>query len=280
MLLQLGAVTRTPVRRREIGVFLAIAFGLPWLLWLLRLFTGIDILAAGSMVAVGIATFVTVRWVSRPTSIIRETGIRPIRPAVCALVLGLLLGMAALSIGIGAVVGISPLDLVNFSGAHKVYGSTPLVLAAAQSVLFFVVLIPLAFCEEWGWRGFLLPRLLKLGIWPAMLLSGVIWACWHLPGYFGTHARTGFVPFLIFCVLFGTVLGWIRLKSQSVWPTTVAHAANNTITTGFINVAFVDAHSINSFNPWSYGLSGWPGWLVISTVIIFLAVTGKLYART
>ncbi|MET7771480.1 CPBP family intramembrane glutamic endopeptidase [Nocardia sp. NPDC005366] len=33
--------------------------------------------------------------------------------------------------------------------------------------------------------------------------------------------------FLAFCVLFGLVLGWLRMKSGSVWPCVVAHAALN-----------------------------------------------------
>ena len=38
-----------------------------------------------------------------------------------------------------------------------------------------------AFGEEVGWRGWLLPALHPLGVWPALLLSGVIWGLWHSP---------------------------------------------------------------------------------------------------
>ena len=38
-----------------------------------------------------------------------------------------------------------------------------------------------AFGEEWGWRGYLLPRLMPLGKWKAYLLVGVIWGLWHAP---------------------------------------------------------------------------------------------------
>ncbi len=46
-------------------------------------------------------------------------------------------------------------------------------------------LIPVAAIgEEFGWRGYALPRLQgRLGGLPAALLIGVVWAAWHLPYY-------------------------------------------------------------------------------------------------
>jgi len=38
-----------------------------------------------------------------------------------------------------------------------------------------------AFGEEWGWRGYLLPRLIPLGKWKAYLIVGVVWGLWHAP---------------------------------------------------------------------------------------------------
>ena len=39
----------------------------------------------------------------------------------------------------------------------------------------------LAFGEEFGWRGYLLPQLLPLGEVKAALIVGLIWGPWHLP---------------------------------------------------------------------------------------------------
>jgi membrane protease YdiL (CAAX protease family) len=39
----------------------------------------------------------------------------------------------------------------------------------------------LAFGEEFGWRGYLLPRLLPLGEVKAAVIVGLIWGPWHLP---------------------------------------------------------------------------------------------------
>ncbi|MGI5214666.1 lysostaphin resistance A-like protein [Plantactinospora sp. CA-290183] len=276
--------------RRPLLVFLAVAFALPWLLWLLRLVSGLDILAAGGMAAVGIATFVTVRWFRPRTGPAIGTGLRaPFRWRTTvkqsALAFAGMLGLAIAAIAIGAVAGVYSLDLDQFSGLRMVHAAGPadpvpvlLLSSLAQSILLFVVILPLAFCEEWGWRGFLLPRLRPIGAWPALVLSGLIWGVWHLPGYVGPDRRPGLVPFLVFCVLLGILFGWLRLTTRSVWPSTVAHAANNTVVIGFVNVVPSDADQVAAADPWSFGLSGWPGWIAMATAIVLFAAAGRALA--
>lgn len=86
--------------------------------------------------------------------------------------------------------------------------------------------------EEFGWRGYLLMRLLPLGAGRALVLTGVIWGVWHAPiilqGHnYPDHPLLG-VPLMIgFCVLLGIILGWVRLASGSVFPAAVGHASVN-----------------------------------------------------
>jgi membrane protease YdiL (CAAX protease family) len=83
------------------------------------------------------------------------------------------------------------------------------------------------FGEEFGWRGYLLPRLMPLGQNWAILLSGLIWAAWHLPLnllYGVNGGLQGFPFWLVWTIGLGAVLGWLRLRSQSVWPAAIMHA--------------------------------------------------------
>jgi membrane protease YdiL (CAAX protease family) len=93
-----------------------------------------------------------------------------------------------------------------------------------------------AFGEEFGWRGYLQPRLMALlGPWPGLLAHGAIWGFWHAPlialiGYnYPQHPYLGVVLFVVFGTLCGVLLGWLRLASNSVAPPTVAHASLNAI---------------------------------------------------
>jgi membrane protease YdiL (CAAX protease family) len=103
----------------------------------------------------------------------------------------------------------------------------------AGLLLSFVVLplIPLVdLGEELGWRDYLVPRLLPVGTVPALLISGVLWAVWHLPfnlilGY--NKGAEGFPLFALDIILFGALLGYLRIRSGSVWPCAILHTAYN-----------------------------------------------------
>jgi uncharacterized protein len=56
-----------------------------------------------------------------------------------------------------------------------------LILAMPINGLLTAFLSPGSLGEEPGWRGFALPRLIKLGEWQSVVVLGLLWAFWHLP---------------------------------------------------------------------------------------------------
>lgn len=95
------------------------------------------------------------------------------------------------------------------------------------------------FGEEWGWRGYLLPKMAKkLPPIPMLLVTGVIWGLWHAPltiaghnygtGYPG-YPFTGIAAMCGFCVMLGIFFSWLTLKTKSCIPAVLAHGAVNGI---------------------------------------------------
>ena len=123
----------------------------------------------------------------------------------------------------------------------------PILLAG-----FVVQLVPrmfFAMSEEWGWRGYLEPRLALLGIADLRrhILLGVLWGVWHFPLILSTDYTT--TPYLIFLPIFliGTIFlaiifGQMRRSSDSVWPEVLMHGMGNAL--GF---ALIDGNLI-AFN--------------------------------
>lgn len=91
--------------------------------------------------------------------------------------------------------------------------------------------------EELGWRGYMMPKLIKLfGMGKAVIIGGVIWGIWHWPltyaGHnFGTDYKgypwVGFGWMIFLCVFMGILLTFVTVKTGSVWPAAILHATNN-----------------------------------------------------
>jgi len=95
--------------------------------------------------------------------------------------------------------------------------------------------------EEIGWRGFLAPRLTAaMGFLPATLLTGALWALWHVPilvfSAYNGGGDTAFEmsSFAVSVIAMSGVFAWLRLDSRSLWPAATLHASHNL----FIQVVF------------------------------------------
>lgn len=221
---------------------------------------------------------------------LRMLGIWPLRPAkrvVWLMVAGWLVPplLIALSIAVAAALGWARLDLSFSAFAAEIAKALPAgtPIPPIELVVFAqLATIPVgalfnslfAFGEELGWRGWLVPALRPLGTWPMLLLSGVIWGVWHSPvillGYnFGRTDVTGVLFMIGGCVFFGILLGWLRLRSASVWPAVLAHGSINAA--GAMVVIFAATQPDMALA----GPLGIAGWIVYGAVTVALIATGQ-----
>lgn len=118
-------------------------------------------------------------------------------------------------------------DLYHFE-KNGVQFATILFTLANVIFLFFPY-----FGEEWGWRGYMMPKLIKLmGKPAAVIVGGVIWGLWHAPltvsGHnFGTdypgYPWVGIGYMCVFCILQNAFLTYITEKSKTIYPATICH---------------------------------------------------------
>ena len=292
----------TPQLRRvpwpAVIVFVLVACALAWLV-ALPLWLGDGLAEPMSAVLLPVMMFTPAVAVLVVTFVMRVParghrarflGLWPLRPAkrvVWLMVAAWLVPpvLVGVSILVAVALGFVQLDL-TFSAfaaelAKALPAGTPLppvevvVLAQLAAVpvgaLFNSVF---AFGEEIGWRGWLLPALRPLGTWPALLLSGVIWGIWHSPiillGYnFGRTDITGVLFMIGGCVAWGVLLGWVRLRSASVWPAVIAHGSLNAAA-GLV-VLFAAAQPDLALA----GPLGVAAWIVLALVVLVLQLTGQ-----
>jgi membrane protease YdiL (CAAX protease family) len=288
-------------QRNDLLVFLLMAFGLSWLFALPMWVSGGSVNSSATVVT-GLAMMTTPtlgvlavwRLQHREVSLrdwARQSGITlgERRSSTLALVAATWIGvplLTVLAVAVSAAVGVLSVDLDGLSLFRQMLNqavgqdipldpATLVVVQFGAAVLIAPVInaIP-ALGEEWGWRGWLLPHLLRLGTWRALLLSGAIWGAWHAPltlrGYNYAELGAWAAPvFVGFCVIFGALLGWLRLTTGSVWPAVIGHAALNAAA----GMTFLVGDAADPPNLAIAGITGVVGWVLLAAVAaIVLAV--------
>lgn len=306
------STTTVPRDLRAAGIFVVAVFILAWIVYLPALIGGDDpsspaysrsaqIYMFGPALVAVVMGFIAWR---RPRRVLHGLGILPIRRrrvgVYCLVAFGLFVLIGLVAPLVAGAFGVIDLDLQQFSGLRAAIAE--LVPAAAQHLspegfpalayvialgsligVSFPLSLPLMIGEEIGWRGFLFPQLLGLGIWPALITSGLVHALWHGPQLF-IQARSDMMSpaslllFIVQTTAFGVLLGWLRLASASVWPAVIAHGANNVVAQlGFLTFSAADSRT----DPLLYsgGTGGLIGLGVVLLTIVVLACTGQFRTR-
>lgn len=104
-------------------------------------------------------------------------------------------------------------------------------LRTTQLLPQIIVIILIAIGEEYGWRGYLLPRLMKrFSVFYSSIILGLIWGFWHFPAYLigtGTPQEMSFFIFLLWVILGTLFISWIYYYTKSVLTSILAHFSAN-----------------------------------------------------
>ncbi len=291
--------------RKGIAAFLLITFGVTW---------GVEILliAGGArfeltrpttsmvwvvgllMLAPALAAFVTLRFITREgfgNAYLRFGNWKPY--VACWLVIPACYAVIYLltwALGLGG----QPdwqftwfLGLFAQSGVAVPPMPAPGIIWAA---LFFSSLVPgalfttiFAFGEDFGWRGFLLPKLMPLGKPVAYTLMALIWSAWHWPlvlkGFtYPGYPVLGIVFFTLLTGTIGTAMNELTLRYRSCILPSWFHALFNTQKQGIWILMFPAINPLLGGYAGVVGLAVWGG-LAAIVLLMFRRSASELKTR-
>jgi membrane protease YdiL (CAAX protease family) len=134
----------------------------------------------------------------------------------------------------------------------------------------------LAFFEEIAWRAWLIPCLsTRMPPRCAVACVASLWAFWHTPFVISGLHHFDAIPVTVASVIMlvgqfgaGLVIGWLWLKTESIWVVTLAHGALN----NWGQYAFKFMRDIGSHEGWVL----LAGNLALLTVGSFLLIQGSI----
>jgi membrane protease YdiL (CAAX protease family) len=222
---------------RHVAAFVALAYGISWAVWASVMPDAWHALMAGR---------------TPKTYTVGTLGMLGMfGPALAALVMRLFLNKEGVRGSLGArrpwryyaIAVVAPMLLVTATiaisaatGLADVHtGDKPIWLTY---VVLLVIDTPISAIatlgEEYGWRGYLLPKLLPLGQVKAALIVAAIWAPWHLPILLVGLNYGGENPFAVLAFMLALTVGLSLLLTRlfvlagaSVLVTAFAHASFN-----------------------------------------------------
>jgi len=243
---------RAVVKWREVIIFCVLAIGLTWLAWIPLVLP---------QLGQAFATGVTPNPAEAPSELSLFLGM--FGPLVAAVIMRLfvskeglkgslglwrswkyyLVAFAAPALFIAAVILTSHASgLGTFvAPSHQL----PIWLRYVISAVVSVVALPLMLGEDYGWRGYLLPRLLPLGEIRGTMVLGLIHAAWHLPWLLSGLVFPGqplllvIVVFVFGALVFSFPYTWLSVASRgSAFLAAIAHGVLN-VTIGYTSLRYI-----------------------------------------
>ena len=140
------------------------------------------------------------------------------------------------------------------------------------------------FGEEWGWRGYLLPKMAKkLPAIPMLFMNGIIWGLWHAPltaighnygvGYPG-FPFTGIAAMCGFCIVMGIFMSYVAMKTKSCIPAVLAHGSLNSIAA--IGAYFTTDGGNAFIGPAPTGIVGAIPFIIVAVIMLVFYFRNKV----
>ena len=275
--------------REGIIAYLLIAFGMAWAWWEIIIRLGISTTNPLFQIAIlpgafapAVAAFVVRKWITREG--FADAGLKlnprkwrhyvvawllPLPVVGCIVMLAPLLGLRPDFSLVRGFQSLMPAGVPAHVPSH------PWLLLCAMPINA-IFMTPILFGEEFGWRSYLQLRLFPDRPLLSAVVTGVIWAVWHYPlmlrGYnFPDNRLLGLLVFPVSTIFLSIIFGWLRLKTGSIWSSSLAHSATNTMGGSLIVLLFGGGASMLFV---SY--VGIMGWIPLGALSAWIVSTGQL----
>ena len=301
----------TQLNTKRILIFLALAVGIPWIATLVISLTvrTDELIKLGTIV--GLTFGFAPALANVATRLITREGwgrlwLRPnFRRGWRFYLAVLLLPLLAVIIGGAIFFLLFPQSFdPNISEVRNTFASIPflathpwvgMLVTTLENMLIGLILGVIYFGEEFGWRAYLLPKLMErftgaepgsapvedpakaaiyaAGARKAALLVGVIWGVWHWPSQFLSMKVDPTIPpflplvFLLSTCALSVLLCWVTLRSGSVWPASIGHGTINKISV--LGNSLMKGPAMLLLGPGASGLIGGLGFLALALVLLF-----------
>jgi len=147
------------------------------------------------------------------------------------------------------------------------YGAPPAMIVPIGLMIWLLNAYP----EEYGWRGYALPRLLeKFSPLAASLILGLIWGLWHLPLHFIPSTTQSAIPiweFILQTVVLAVLYTWLHLGTGgSVFIAVLFHT--------FGNIAGA------AIPYWTTEAGRWVSFGILLVAAVLVVLLGKQFKKT
>jgi membrane protease YdiL (CAAX protease family) len=187
--------------RKGLFSYLAITFGLTYAIEGAMILAGFrltgqpvlvgQLIIAGVMWVPTLATILTIKFVTHEGFGITNFRLGSWKPYLASAITVPLAFVATYLLTWVLGLGSPDWQISGFYGFMVSAGADPATLPPPGAFLLLMFLVSLivgptinglfGFGEEFGWRGYLLPKLMPLGKTRAYLIGGIIWGLWHAP---------------------------------------------------------------------------------------------------